>query len=292
MGLRPPFGDASPAPAVTRLTPDSPLRRPATLLRQMAGDVRRALPLARELCARDLRTHYRQSLMGYFWAVLPPLATSGAFIFLNQQQLLTAENIGAPYPVYVLTGLFFWQFFVEMLQCPLKAVGSARSLLTKVSFPREALLLSGVGEVLFNTFVRVLVTVPLLAWAGAPWPSSLLLALAGWLALGLLGFGLGLVLAPFGMLYGDIGRGIGLLTTFWFFVTPVVYAPGRHGLGAVLAAWNPVSPLLQTARAGLLAPTNAGAAFWSIAAVAVLLSIAAWVFFRVALPRIVERLGG
>jgi len=283
---------ASDAHALHHYRAGSPLRRPLRFVRSMVVDALRSRELAISLFRRDLRTQYRQSLMGYFWAVLPPLATAAVFIFLNRQSLLSAGEVGVPYPVYVLSGMFFWQFFVELLQSPLKAVGAARHLLTKVNFPREALLLAGVGEVLFNTAVRALVILPLLLWAGLGAPHSLGWLLAAWLALGALGLTLGLLVAPLGMLYGDVGRGLSLVVNFWFFLTPVVYAPGTSAMANLLNRFNPVTPLLSMARHGLHGGPADPAAFGLVALSALVGGAVAWIVFRLALPRIVERLGG
>src|ERR1051326_8604245 len=139
---------------LTIYTPESPLRHPARLAREMWRDLAGSRELAWRLFIRDTSAIYRQSFLGYLWAFLPPIATTLTFTFLNSQSIL---NIGAtpiPYAAFVMIGTLLWQTFLDALNSPLRAVNASRAMLTKVNFPREALILSGTADVVFNTVVR------------------------------------------------------------------------------------------------------------------------------------------
>ncbi len=71
--------------AVNVYTPESPLRNPRRFLREMFRDLRASRELAWRLFVRDTSAQYRQSMLGYVWAFLPPLVASLPFIFLNAQ---------------------------------------------------------------------------------------------------------------------------------------------------------------------------------------------------------------
>jgi lipopolysaccharide transport system permease protein len=100
------------------------------------------------------------------------------------------------------------------------------------------------------------------------------------------GLGAGLLLAPIGLLYDDIGRSIALLLSFGFFVTPVVYPiPAASPL-----AYNPLVPVFDTVR-GFLAGNGVVPGFWTVTAAGAALLILAWLFHRLARPHFVARLG-
>jgi len=117
---------------------------------------------------------------------------------------------------------------------------------------------------------------------------GVVLAPLGVAALTVLGLALGVLLAPVGMLYEDIGRAIAVVTGLWFFLTPVVYRPPDRGILRL----NPVTPVLDTTRAWLTSSAPAAAdGFLLVSATATAFLIVAWVLLRLARPHLVERLG-
>jgi lipopolysaccharide transport system permease protein len=266
------------------------LRHPADFVRGMARDLGASRHLAWQLLIRNLRAQYRQSLLGFAWAVAPPLTTTLVWIFLRRSGVIELGTTPVPYPVYVLTGSLLWQTFVDALNSPLGQVAAARGLIGKISFPREALILAGLGEVLFNAAIRFGVILAILPLFHMPFPPTLLLAPAGVLGLVALGLAIGLLLAPIGMLYTDVQRALGIATTLWFFLTPVVYvsAPGPRITG--LLRINPVTPLLVTAREWLTAGhAPPPPAFLLTFAGSLVILLVGWGWLRLSLPHVVAR---
>ena len=103
-------------------------------------------------------------------------------------------------------------------------MGSARSMLSKINFPHEALIMTALGKALLNSVIPALLLVlAILIYGGSLQVSALLFTL-GFLALILLGCAVGLLFVPIGALNGDVGRAIQLALRFGFFVTPVISA--------------------------------------------------------------------
>jgi lipopolysaccharide transport system permease protein len=257
----------------------------------MVADLRLSRELAWSLLLRSLRSQYRRPLLGYLWIFLPPAATTLIWVILHQRRIFQISNLSVPYPVYILAGTLLWQTFVDALNSPYNQLTSSEFMLTKINFSREALLLAGVGEVVFNGAVRlVLLIIVMLGFQLTMTPGVLLGAL-GLLALVLLGGAIGLVLAPIGMLYPDVHRGLSILTLAWFFLTPIVYVLPA-GQGAPLAmGLNPAGPLLIATRDLLISGHTSQwqTAVLGIGAVPVIL-IAGWAFFRLAMPHVILRL--
>ena len=89
---------------ITIYTPESPLRHPAKLSREMFRDLFASRELAWRLFVRDTRAQYRQSMLGYLWAFIPPLVASLPFVFLNSQGVVGIKNTGIPYAAYAMIG--------------------------------------------------------------------------------------------------------------------------------------------------------------------------------------------
>ena len=283
-----------PAPRQRRIyTPEPLLRHPVVMLREIAQDVWAGRELAWRLFLRDLRAGYRQTLLGYIWAFLPPLVAAATFIFLQSQGITRIEVVGISYAAFALIGTLLWQIFVDALLSPSASFGAARAMLVKINFPREAVLMGGFYMVLFNAAIRlVLIAAVVIFWRIPVGPSLAFLPFA---ILGLLaaGFAIGLFITPISSLYGDAARAIPIVAGFWMLLTPVVYPPQTGGIAGWLATWNPISPLIITARESLTAQTlSVLGPFFLVTAGSLIVILLGLIGFRIAMPHLIERMGG
>lgn len=279
--------------AVNVYTPESPLRHPGRFLREMFRDLGASRELAWRLFVRDTSAQYRQSMLGYVWAFLPPLVASVPFIFLNSQGVVTIEGTSIPYPAYAMIGTIIWQVFADALNSPLKTVAAAKSMLVKINLPREAILLSGLGQVIFSFVIRLVLLTVIFTWFKIMPPVTVLLFPIGVFALILVGFTIGVALTPLGLLYNDVQQTLPIATTFLMLLTPVVYPPPQTGLAAMVAKWNPLTPLIVVTRDWMTTgDATQIAAFAIITTVAIVLLFAGWIMYRLALPHIIARMGG
>jgi lipopolysaccharide transport system permease protein len=273
-------------------TSESQLLHPAQLLQRMYHDLKTSRELAWRLFVRNLKARYRKTFLGYFWAFLPPVLTTLLWVFLNSQKILLVGDTGMPYPVYVMTGILLWQVFVDALKSPLRLVLSSKHMIVKVNFPREALILAGLGEVLFNFLIRIVILIALFLWFHIHLPFTAVFVPFGILVLITAGLMLGLLLVPLGLLYGDIQRGLTLITSLWFFVTPIVYPIPTSFPGNLIAKLNPITPLLVTTREWLVTGiTSQLNVFMVISFLFFIFTILAWAFYHIAMPHITIRIG-
>jgi lipopolysaccharide transport system permease protein len=273
-------------------TPESPMQNPAKLLRQMWQDLLNARELAWRLFLRDVRGQYRQSVLGYLWVFIPPLVASLPFVYLNAQGVVKIGGTPIPYAAYAIIGTTIWQVFADSLNAPLRAVIAARKMLAHVNLPREAILLSALGQVGLGFFVRLVLLVGVFIWFRLLPPPTALLFPLGILSLIMVGSFVGLLLTPMGLLYSDFQRALPIFATFLMLLTPVVYPVPQSGLAATIAQYNPLTPLVVTTRDWLtIGTTTHAVAFTTVSLGAVVLLFLVWMIFRVATPHLVARLG-
>lgn len=272
-------------------TPDSQLRRPGQLLKSMWRDLLASRELAWRLFVRNINAMYRQTMLGYVWAFLPPVFTTLTFVFLNSQKIFSVGTTDIPYPAYVMIGTLLWQGFADAMNSPLRMINQSKSFLAKINFPREALILAGIGEVLFNFAIRLILLFIVFFWYKIPVPKTAFLAPLGIFSMMGLGLMFGVLLAPLGVLYQDIEKGLPLITGIWMFLTPVVYPPPTGWPASLLSSLNPISPLLITTRE--MITTGHFSQISSFAVVGGLtlgLLFIGWILYRLALPHLIERI--
>jgi lipopolysaccharide transport system permease protein len=272
-------------------TPASGLRSPARMARQMWRDLKASRELALRLMVRDISARYRQSYLGVFWAFLSPITTALVFVMLNRQKVINIGATDIPYPAFVMFGTVLWQLFAESISAPLDAVNSNRSILTKINFPREALVLSGIGQILFNLGIKFLILAAVFVIFRVPLTWGVLLAPFAILMLMLLGIALGLLITPLGTLYQDVSTAMGTVISLWFFATPVVYPPPQRWPISLLSTLNPVSPLLSGTRDLVTKGTLDEPIMFAVVSVLTLLVlILAWILYRLSMPILIERM--
>ncbi len=241
--------------------------------------------------ARDINAKYRQTLLGYFWALIPPVVVTYGLVMASEARVISVGQTSIPYPAYVILSMILWQTFLDAFNAPSAAVIEARTMLAKINFPREAIILAKVGEVFFNFMIKlVLILYVFIAYKIQP-QLTLLLVPIGVLGLVVLGTFLGLFIAPFGAIYQDVSKGLVLLTTPWMFLTPIFYSVPKEGVFSELVNLNPVTHLLVTTRELLTigAVSNLAGFIW-VFLISIMGLLLSWLTFRLAIPYVIERM--
>jgi len=273
------------------ITPHNGLEAFTDAINSLKRDFPQSRALAWRMLLRDTRAMYRQSLLGYIWLFLPPMATVLVWVLLNSSRLVNIESGNVPYPLFVITGTVLWTAFNASVMAMQEIMGSARSMLSKINFPHEALIMTAFGKALLNSVIPALLLIPALLIYGASPGMTTLLFPVGFLALTLLGCSIGLLFVPIGALYGDVGRAIQLALRFGFFVTPVIYALPDSGLTRTLLLWNPVTAPLVTSRSWLVGGESVLVVETAVVfTVSLVLLIIATIMFKVVMPHLIERL--
>ncbi len=278
---------------VTTYSPEPLLKHPLALLRDMVEGIYASRELAWRLAVRNISAMYRQTVLGLLWAFFPPVATTATFALLNQGGVFDLGETRVPLVAYMLISTSLWQLFADCVQAPLKSVAQSMAMLIKINFPREALLLAGILESLFNFAIRCSLIIGTMLWFQLIPPATIWLVPLGLLSLVILGTMLGVLLTPLGVLYKDIEKILPLVIQFFMLLTPVVYAIPESGPAAALAKWNPVAPVLETTRSWLITGSSEYLVpYLYITGGASLLLCFGWVIYRVAMPHLIARLGG
>ncbi|WP_339847499.1 ABC transporter permease [uncultured Dokdonia sp.] len=260
------------------------------LIHDSLRDLYKSRFLAKQLATRDIKSQYRQSFLGIFWAFVGPLSTAFVWIFLNKSGAVAIDDTGVPYPLFVFCGTLLWSTLVEAINTPLSNTNAAKGILSKINLPKEAIILSGIYKLLFNSSFKFLLIVFFLIYYKVNLSWSILYFPLSFLVLIMAGTTIGLITTPLGMLYTDVARLISLSMSFIMYITPVVYVMPKEGIMKVLMEINPLTPLLLVNKTLLLGtPMEYLNYFLWIAVVMIPLFLIALVVYRVSIPVIIER---
>ena len=162
------FSKLDREPTEMLYTPESDLRQPGRLVWAMWRDLLASRGLAWRLMARDVYAQYRQSVLGYVWAFLPPIVVAAGFTLARSAGVIVVGRTDLPYPAYVMISVMLWQTFMESLNAPLQAVTLSKPVLSKINFPREAIILAKLGEVLLQVAIKLVLIIGIFVWFKIP----------------------------------------------------------------------------------------------------------------------------
>jgi len=249
------------------------------------------LMLSLRLFQRTIGAKYRKSFLGYFWMVLPALLITGGVSMASRAGIINPGQVDLPYPIYVLMGTLVWQIFAEGVEIPYQAFEGARSYLTRVNFPRTAIVLAQSYESLITTLVRVVVVLVIIAIFHKLTVIGAVLIMGGLFLTAFLGIGIGAILAPFMLLFSDLHNTVKLILSYGLFLTPALYSPKAGELFSTVINANPVSPLMQGVRdAAASGALGSPISFVIVAVTAVLLLLAGLPLLRISSPILIERM--
>jgi ABC-type polysaccharide/polyol phosphate export permease len=220
-----------------------------------------------QMVKRDLLLRYKQTIMGFGWAVFMPLINTVVFsvIFTRVAPLDTP----VPYPLYSYCGLWAWNFFAASLRFCVVSLSGNQSLVGKVYFPREIFPFSAIAVCLVDAAVGAIPLVALMAYYHVVPSASILLLPAVILVHVAFTAAVGLILAVANLFYRDVKYLFELVVTVWMFATSVLYPLDSQTVGprlAMIVRFNPMTPIIDGYRATILGVTLRDPVGFAIAA--------------------------
>ncbi len=207
---------------------------------------------------RDFKVRYKQTAVGISWAIFQPFMTMIVFsIFFGKFAKMPSDGI--PYPIFVYTGLLFWQFFSSALTQTSSSLISNSNIITKVYFPRLILPISGVITKFVDFFIASIILAGMMVYYGyVPNMIGLLILPILLLITFMAATGGGLFLAAINVKYRDVRYILPYFIQIMLFLTPVIYPASMVGKYSWILALNPMTGVIKAARASLFgnAPIN------------------------------------
>lgn len=188
-------------------------------------DVVRHRELLWQMVGREVKARYKQSILGYFWVILNPLAQMMvmSFAFSLILRIPTNSSANIPYSVFLFVALLPWTLFSNSLSSSCGALVGSASLITKIYFPRTILVLSTTIAKIIDFFFALSILIIYMIWYRLPVNFNILWVIPIFLIQLIFTYGLSLFLAAANLLYRDIQYLLNLLLILWMYLTPIIY---------------------------------------------------------------------
>jgi lipopolysaccharide transport system permease protein len=233
---------------------------------------------------REVKSKYKQTVLGFGWTVVQPLLTTAIF-WVIFSQFARVQSDGIPYPLFAFSGLLPWNYFSQAVSRSSSGLVGNANLVGKVYFPRLILPLSAVLVPIIDFLISLVVFIVLMLWYGMM-PTAAMLALPLFMFVAFLtALGMGLWLSALHVKYRDIAVLVPFVVQVWMYASPVIYPltmiPERWEL---LRRWYGLNPMVGVVSGVRWALTGGALPDARVAAISLIVVVAIFlsglVYFR------------
>lgn len=174
------------------------------------------------LVLRDIKVLYKQTVLGFAWAIIQPVFSMIVFSVVFGR-LARVPSDGIPYPIFSYAALIPWTYFSTSMTFSIQSLIAGREIFTKVYFPRLVIPLTPVLSKLVDFLIAFVILFGLMAWYKIAPTINILWVPLLILLMMLAASGIGMWLSAMAIQYRDIPHGIQFLTQLLMYAAPVVW---------------------------------------------------------------------
>jgi lipopolysaccharide transport system permease protein len=195
---------------------------------------------------RDIKVRYKQSVMGFLWAILMPILIVLSGIVVRYAYAMVAH---APLKTSDISGVAIksvpWALIVSSIRFTCQSLFGNRDLVVKIYFPKEIFPIAAVLACLFDFFVALCALSIFLVIIKVGWSIYLLWVPVLIATITLFCVGVGLIVSAASLFFRDVKYIVEIFLTFGIFFTPVFFDTQMFGSRGEWLLLNPVAPLLE-----------------------------------------------
>lgn len=245
--------------------------------------------LIRKIAVTDLKIRYKNSALGIVWSLLQPLLML-LVLYIVFNNVFSNAGIKA-YPLFLLLGIISWGLFDKATSFSLSSIVNKPSLVKKIYFPREVLVISACCTALMMTLLEFVVFGAFMIIFGAQPTYLIILFPIVLLVEFMLALGISLAIASMNVRYRDIQWIWAVVMQVGFFMTPIMYSFTVFGSSPFvpLLEFNPIGVIMGMLRGVLIYGTLPALNDVAYVAIITIVSLLiGWLIFRKLEPSFAE----
>lgn len=207
------------------------------------------------LVARDIKVVYKQTVLGFMWAILRPVFSMIVFSVVFGR-LAKVPSDGIPYPIFSYAALVPWTYFQTSISNSTNSLVANSNVITKVYFPRIIIPLGPVAAGLVDFVIALSIIGLMMLWYGVAPTTALVFVPLMVLIMILSAAGIGLWLSVLAIQYRDVRFAMQFVVQLLMYAAPVVWPasliPQKYRL---LYGLYPMAGVIEGFRSALLGRT-------------------------------------
>ncbi len=229
---------------------------------------------------RDVKVRYKQTVIGFLWAIIQPFLKMVVFSVIFGG-LAKMDSEGFPYPIFLYAGLLPWQFFASAVSRSGESVVGSANLIKKVYFPRLVIPIASVGACLVDFAISFIILIVLMFYYSIIPTLSIFMVLPLVLATIFTALGVGMFISALNVAYRDFRYVLPFLVQIWMFLTPVIYSTEiipENWRWLILL--NPMAGVVDAYRSAILGKSFEWGSLGISMGIAVVIFLCGLVYFR------------
>ena len=225
---------------------------------------------------RNIKVRYKQTFLGVSWAILQPLVSMLIFtVFFGNLAKIPSGTL--PYPVFVLCGLVFWNFFSNAVSQASNSLVDNQHIIQKVYLPKIILPISSVITSTVDFLINlILLAIVLIIFKQTPSWNLLLVIPLAWVVSVIGATGIGLFLSALNVKYRDVRYALPFFIQMMIFVSPVIYGTNIvRDSNKLIMALNPMTGVIEAVRVSVAGLTSFN---WQLITISVVSSFLVFFF--------------
>lgn len=183
---------------------------------------------------KQIKATYQQDTFGLFWVIVMPIIPMTVYMVLAHIKVFNSVD-DMPFVFFIAIGMFTWLLMATIIRNVMLSIKKDKVILRTTDFPIIASMLSQLGEVLNESFIRIFAVVGIMIWFQID--SSLLsivFALLAFIPIIIFSLSIGIIVAILDMVVQDTRRVVDIFLRYGLFLSSVIFPfPVDGVLGAI-----------------------------------------------------------
>jgi lipopolysaccharide transport system permease protein len=204
------------------------------------------------LVGRDIKILYAQTILGFSWAILNPLAQILIFgIIFGKVAKIATEGI--PYVLFSTVAIIPWTYMSEAMTRSSESLVQGHQMLGKIYFPRLFFPMTSVFSKFFDFMISLIILLGIFFYYGMTPTWNLLLFPLFVIQMMCIPAGIGMWLSSMAIRFRDVKFAMPFIIRMLIYTAPIVYSasaiPEKY---RIIYSLNPIVGVIEGFRACLL----------------------------------------
>ena len=200
----------------------------------------------------DLKAEVADSYLNRLWWLLEPMFSMLVYVIVFGRVMgKSTEN----YSTFIFSSILMWNFFSRAINHSVQLIRNHKDIVTKIYVPKFVLLVTNMISNFYKLLFSLVVLVPMMLIYRVPITINILWVIPTYVVLILFSFGVGMILAHFGVYVDDLTYAVTILLNMLMYLSGIFYDPLTalpSPLNQILICVNPLSTLISSMRVALL----------------------------------------
>lgn len=173
---------------------------------------------------RDVTVLYKQTVLGFAWAIINPLFQIVIFsVVFGILAGVRPDHQGMPYPVFSCLAVIPWTYFSNSLSSAGGSLITASSVFTKVYFPRIIIPFTPILSKLFDFFISLIILIGVMIFYRYMPGSNIVYLLIPFTLIIITSAGLGLWFSSLSVQFRDFKFALSFMLPLLMYIAPVTF---------------------------------------------------------------------